>query len=172
MTYLKGFIGVITVLLFVILGVGALVPGEWSSERSVRVEAGADAIWPWIADLRQWDAWAPLGEVEGIFPGETRGVGAVREWDDAAWGEGVVTVREVDEGRRLVYDVAVDGGLSTTGTLTIDEAANASVVTWREDGDFGWNPLLRWFASGMDARQGAQLERGLTRLRDLIENPG
>jgi len=169
--YLKAFIAATTFFLIVFLAAGSLISGEWSSERSVTVQAPAPAVWPWIADLRQWDAWAPLGEVEGTFPGETRGVGAIREWDDAAWGEGVVTVREVEEGRRLVYDVSVDGGLSTTGTLTIEGSGETSTVTWREEGDFGWNPLLKWFASGMDARQGAQLEKGLQALRALIENP-
>lgn len=170
MKYLKGLVAAITLLLFLFLGAGALISGEWSSERSIRIEAEAEAVWPWIADLRQWDAWAPLGEVEGIFPAETRGVGATREWDDAAWGEGVVTVRDVEEGRRLVYDVAVDGGLSTTGTLTVEAGPEGSTVTWLEEGDFGWNPLLTWFASGMDVRQGAQLEQGLEKLRNLIES--
>lgn len=171
MKYLKGFIVAMTVFLIAFLAVGVWLPGEWSAERTVTIEAPPEIVWPWIADLRQWDAWAPLGEVEGTFPGATRGVGAVREWDDPAWGYGSVRVREVDEGRRLVYDVDVEGGLETTGTLSLDPggAAARTRVTWREEGSFGWNPLLSWFAMGMEARQGAQLELGLERLRTRVE---
>jgi len=169
MKYLKGFIVGMTLFLIAFLVAGFLVSSEWDAERTLVVNAPPAAVWPWISDLRRWDAWAPLGEVEGIFPGATTGVGAIREWDDAAWGEGVVTVREVEDGRRLVYDVAVDGGLSTRGTLTLRPEAPGTRVTWLEEGDFGWNPLLSFFAAGMDRRQGAQLEKGLRRLKQLIE---
>ncbi len=170
MTYLKGFIAAMTIFLLAFVGVGFALPGGWSAERAVTIEAAPAAVWPWLADLRQWDAWAPLGDVEGIFPGETQGPGAVREWDDPAWGHGSVTVREVDEGRRLVYDVGVEGGLQTTGTLVLEPigAGTRTRVTWREEGDFGWNPLLSWFAFGMEPRQGAQLELGLERLRERV----
>ncbi len=170
MKYIKGFIVTMSFFLLTMLGVGFLLPGEWEAERSVTIDATPAEVWPWLSDLRQWDAWAPLGEVEGIYPGETRGVGAVREWDDAAWGFGSVTIREVDETRRLVYDVAVEGGLETRGTLTVEPASASSTrVTWTEQGDFGWNPLLSWFALGMEPRQGAQLSEGLDALRERVE---
>jgi hypothetical protein len=168
--YLKGFIVAMTFFLIVFLAVGSVLSGEWRAERSVDISEPVAEIWPWIADLRRWDEWAPLGEVEGIFPGATTGPGAVREWDDPAWGFGSVTLREVREGEELVYDVRVEGGLATTGTLRIESAgAGSSRVTWREEGSFGWNPLLSWFAWGMETRQGAQLQRGLEQLRTLVE---
>jgi len=171
MTYLKGFIVAMSLFLIAMLGVGFLLPGDWEAERSVTVGATPDAVWPWISDLRQWDAWAPLGEVEGIYPGETRGVGAVREWDDPGWGYGSVEIREVDPGSRLVYDVVVEGGLETRGTLRVDQLSGSSGtrVTWSESGDFGWNPLLSWFALGMEPRQGAQLSQGLESLKQRVE---
>jgi len=173
MNYLKGFIVAMSLVLLTMLGVGFLLPGHWESERSVTIDAPPEAVWPWISDLRQWDAWAPVGEVEGIYPGETRGVGAVREWDDPAWGFGSVTIREVDEGGRITYDVAVEGGLETRGTLRLEPTLDASGtrVTWIERGDFGWNPLLSWFALGMEPRQGVQLAQGLDALRERVERP-
>jgi hypothetical protein len=170
MKYLKGFIVATTFFLLIFLSVGFVLSGEWRAERTVSIAAPAEVVWPMIADLRRWDDWAPLGEVEGIFPGATTGPGAVREWDDPAWGYGSVTIRELQEGRRLAYDVRVEGGLQTAGTLLLEASGAAETrVTWREEGDFGWNPLLSWFAWGMEARQGAQLERGLQQLRALAE---
>ena len=169
MRYLKGFIVAMTFFLVVFLAVGFVLPSDWRAERSVDVPASSERVWTLVSDLREWDAWAPLGEVEGLFPGATEGVGATREWDDRAWGSGSVTIREVVEGRSLVYDVRVEGGLETTGTITVETAgASTTRVTWREEGDFGWNPLLSWFAWGMEARQGAQLQTGLERLAELF----
>jgi hypothetical protein len=169
--YFKALVAGISVLLVLFLGVGFFVPSEWAAERSVTVDAPPEAIWPWLADLRQWDAWAPLGEVEATYPEGTRGVGARRVWDDAAWGSGEVTVTAVEEDRSLSYDVLVEGGLRTRGSLRLDVTERGTRVTWREEGDLGWNPLLTWFAAGMDTRQGAQLERGLRRLEQEIERP-
>ncbi len=171
MRYLKGFIVAMTFFLVIFLAIGFALPGDWQAERSVSIDAPPESVWPLVADLRHWDAWAPLGEVEGIFPGASTGPGAVREWNDRAWGSGSVTIREVVEGRRLIYDVGVEGGLSTTGTLELESiaASGATRVTWREEGNFGWNPLLSWFASGMETRQGAQLQRGLDRLSTVVE---
>lgn len=169
--FFKGLVAVITLLLVAFLGIGFFVPSEWSAERSVDVDAPADAVWPWLADLRQWDAWAPLGEVKATYPDGTRGVGARRVWDDAAWGSGEVTVTAMTESETLEYSVLVEGGLTTRGVLSLESSDRGTRVTWREEGDFGWNPLLTWFAAGMDSRQGAQLERGLRRLKQEIEQP-
>ncbi|MDT8368074.1 MAG: SRPBCC family protein [Longimicrobiales bacterium] len=170
MTYLKRFIVAIALFLIIFLAAGMLRSGEWTTARSRVIAASPEAIWPWISDLRRWDAWAPLGEVEGIFEAESSGVGAVRAWDDPAWGAGRVTIREVDPGRRLSYDVAVEGGLTATGRLTLEPIPDGggTRVRWIEEGDFGWNPLLTWFAPGMEKRQGAQLALGLERLRDRV----
>ena len=171
MRYLKGFIVAMTFFLIAFLAIGFALSGEWRAERSVTVAAPASAVWPLVADLRRWDEWAPLGEVEADYPGPTSGPGAVRAWDDRAWGSGSVTVVDVADGVRLVYDVEVDGGLATRGTIELAESAGGGPtrVTWREQGDFGWNPLLSWFAWGMETRQGAQLQRGLDRLRAAVE---
>ena len=65
----------------------------------------------------------------------------------------------------------MEGGLETHGTLRLDSAPSGTGtrVTWTEEGDFGWNPLLSWFALGMEPRQGAQLSIGLETLRTRVE---
>ncbi len=171
MRWMKLFISVVAVILLTMLVVGFLLPGEWTTTRSIEIEAPASEIWPRVEDLARWDEWAPIGDVEAELSSPSRGPGATRAWDDAAWGQGVVTVESVQPGREMVYRVAVeDGALTTTGTLSVDSIGSGSTrVSWTEAGDFGWNPLLSWFALGMEKRQGAQLAVGLERLRAEIE---
>lgn len=171
MKYMKAFISVTGVLLLVMLGIGFALPGDWSATRTIRIDAERTGVWPLIADLRRWNSWAPLGEVEAEFSEPSRGPGATREWDDAAWGQGVVTIRSATPPMELVYEVAVEGGaLRTIGTLQLESAGpETTTVTWTEEGDFGWNPLLSWFALGMEKRQGAQLDVGLRRLKQRVE---
>ena len=62
------------------------------------------------------------------------------------------------------YEVEVEGGAWVTGELRIQALGGVSRVTWREEGDFGRNPLMGYVARGMAKSQGAQLAEGLEKL--------
>jgi hypothetical protein len=154
-----------------VLGVGVALPGTWSAERSTVVGAPPDSVFAWIEAPRRWDRWTPWGGLESTFSGPDRGAGATRSWDDPFMGEGTFTITASERPRRLEYRVEVeDGAMVTRGAFTLDAAGPASTrVTWRESGDFGWNPLMGYAALNMDRIQGTELERGLVRLRLLAE---
>jgi hypothetical protein len=40
-------------------------------------------------------------------------------------------------------------------------------VTWREEGDLGWNPLMGYWALSMNRAQSQELAKGLDRLRSV-----
>lgn len=173
MKFMKIFISAMSVLLLVLLTVGALLSGEWTAMHAVDIDAPPEEIWPHVADLARWGEWAPIGEVEAELSNPSTGPGATRAWDDAAWGQGVVTILSASAPRELTYDVSVEeGSLQTTGTLALDARSDGTtLVTWTEAGNFGWNPLLAWFALGMEERQGAQLAVGLIKLKEVVEGP-
>ena len=61
-----------------------------------------------------------------------------------------------------------EGGASVTGELTIEAVEGESLVTWREEGDFGRNPLMGYVARGMSESQGTQMAEGLEKLRYIF----
>lgn len=150
---------------------GVLLPGTWAVERSRTVEAPAEAIFPYLDSPARWDAWTPWEEMESTFEGPRRGEGATRRWADDVYGTGTFTIVGSTEPRRVRYRVTVeDGAMRTDGELVLEPAGDSTVVTWRENGDFGWNPLMGYVALTMDRRQGEQLEGGLRRLASLVED--
>lgn len=154
-----------------VLGVGVALPGTWSAERTTVVGASPDSVFAWIEAPRRWDRWTAWGGLESTFSGPPRGAGATRSWDDPFMGEGTFAITGSERPRRLEYRVEVeDGAMVTRGTFMLEAAGPDSTrVTWRESGDFGWNPLMGYAALNMDRIQGAELERGLVRLRLLAE---
>lgn len=151
--------------------VGFILSGRWETERERVVAAGPDSVWSVVSDLSRWEGWSSLGEVEGTLSDPSDAVGAALSWDDPVWGQGELRITGIEAGRELRYEVAVDeGDIQTRGTIALYGAADGgTLVRWRESGDMGWNPLLAYFALGMERMQGQELQKALDRLEALLE---
>lgn len=150
--------------------VGFLLPGNWSTERTRTVEVSVDSAWSVVSDLARWGAWSSLGQVDAEISAPSTGVGATLSWDDPLWGAGTLRLTGVSDGRSLEYGVAVDeGDIQTRGVIRLRGDAARTEVAWEESGDMGWNPLLSYFALGMERMQGEELNKALDRLEVLLE---
>lgn len=169
MSALKGFISILAILLVAFVGVGFALPGSWSTERSRVVPLPADVVFVYLEDLSLWREWSSMGDVEGTLSDPATGAGATFAWDDPQWGEGVFTITAVTPLREVRYEVGVEGGsIRTVGRFELREGTGGTEILWREEGDFGWNPLLAYFALGMERMQGQELEKRLDRLEEVL----
>ena len=159
----KVFGGIAAVLVTLML-IGLVLPGTWTAEASIQIEAAPAEVFPFLNDLSRWDTWTNWGEIDSQLSDPSRGVGASRAWDDPNFGAGSVTITGSGSPTFVRYEVEVEGGASVTGELRILALGGASRVTWREEGDFGRNPLMGYVARGMAKSQGAQLAESLQKL--------
>ena len=160
--------GIVGGLLVTFMAVGFLLPGTWSAEVSVEVPVSPESIFPLLADLGRWDEWTQWAEVQSTLSEPSSGSGAVRSWDDPQYGSGSVTITESRPPELVRYRVRVGEGTEVIGTLEVEESPNGSVVTWREEGDFGRNPLMGYVARTMSDSQGRQLSENLDRLKNVV----
>lgn len=166
-------LGALAALLVLFLLGGILLPGTWAAQRSITIEAPPEVIYPYLDAPARWDEWTSWEDLESTFDGPERGEGASRRWGDDVYGSGAFTIMEATEARRVRYRVVVaEGAMRTDGELVLEPGPGGTVVTWREEGDFGWNPLMGYVALTMDRRQARQLEDGLRRLKALISSEG
>ena len=163
----KVFGGITTVLVTLML-IGLLLPGSWSAEASIRIEATPTEVFPFLNDLSRWDGWTNWGDIESELSDPPRSVGASRSWDDPNFGSGSVTITSSVAPTLVRYEVEIEGGASVSGELRIEALGGASRVTWREEGDLGRNPLMGYVARTMPESQGAQLAEGLEKLRYIF----
>ncbi len=163
-------LGVMALLLIGLLVLGFLLPSGWSVERSTTVEAQSEEIFPLLSSARAWTLWTPSPETGFEYFGPHEGEGSGRSWDDDLYGEGTFVITAVDSPREVRYEVEVEGGsIRIAGHMTLGPADDRRTrVTWREDGDFGWNPLLGYLARRMEDLQGSQLEQSLEALNRLV----
>lgn len=158
----------LSLLLALGLGVGLVLPGTWEARRSTVVAAPPDSVFEHLDVLERWKGWTPWSDVEVTTSGPSRGPGATMMWDDPFAGRGAFRIVTSRSPERMEYRVDVEGGLSVIGTFDLEPVAGGTRVSWTEQGDFGWNPLMSWAALTMGRVQGAQLEQGLVRLATVV----
>lgn len=163
-------LAVLAVFLILVLGVGVALPGTWNAQRELMIEAPPDSVFVHLDVLQRWERWSPWPAMEMARSGPARGEGATMVWDDPFAGDGTFSIVESVPPTRVAYRVEVEGGsMVTRGVFSLDATGNGTRVVWTEEGDFGWNPLMGYAALTMHRVQGAELERGLARLRAVVE---
>ena len=158
-------LGLAAAVLILFLAVGTALPGTWTVQRSIGIEASSAEIFALLSNLDRWEEWTPWPEVDLIRSGPSSGLGAQMSWDDPFAGDGVFRIVESEPDSLLRYHVAVEGGhITTDGTFHLQPTDGRTRVSWIETGDFGWNPLMAYAALTMNRTQGTELERGLAHL--------
>ena len=163
----KIFGGIGTVLVTLML-IGFALPGTWSAEASIEIEAAPAEVFPFLNDLSRWDSWTNWGDIESELSDPPRSAGASRSWDDPNLGSGSVTITSSVAPAFVRYEVQVGGSASVSGELRIEALGGVSRVTWREEGDLGRNPLMGYVARNMPESQGAQMAEDLEKLRYIF----
>lgn len=171
-----GFVATVAGALVLFLAVSVFLPSTWIVSRGALLEAEAQELFPLISDLEQWADWMFWPELGGLEQGASTGVGARRSWDDPGLGDGVLTLTEIEPGSRVAYAVVIEGGsINIIGQLRLEPVGSGTRpvtrVEWTEEGDFGWNPFLRYMALGMPRMQGAEMDKSLQRLKERVEAP-
>ena len=152
-------------LLFLFLAVGVALPGTWSAERTAVMDSSPDAVYALLETPGSWGAWTAWPEAGLEVEGPERGVGARLRWDDPELGDGTFEIVEATPVHTVGYEVEVQqGSMRTRGVLSLAAEGTGTRVTWREEGDFGWNPLMGYWARFMERVQGRELEKALERL--------
>ena len=175
MKILKKILIVLGVVILALLVVSQLLPSTYHAERSIVIAAKAEAIHPWINNLKKWPEWSAWTAAKDptlvyAYEGPEEGVGAISKWDAKKIGEGSMKLTESDPGKGLKFDLSFDHGkYLSTGTFAFEPAGDGTKVTWGMDGTVSRNPVDRFFSLLMDSMIGKDFEEGLVNLKKKVE---
>jgi len=148
--------------------VGYLLPGDWDAEASAQLQAPPEVVYSFLDSPAGWQRWTPWPESGVEHSGPERGAGASLAWNDPDLGSGSFTIAGATPPSGVTYSVLIDdGAIRAEGSVDVVAEDGGSRVTWREHGDFGWNPLMGYWALSMGRAQTDELNKGLDRLRTL-----
>jgi hypothetical protein len=150
----------------------------YTVERSATMAAPPERVYEQIVDFHRWTAWSPWEDVDPTmrrdYSGADAGVGAVYSWSgNRKAGAGRMTVVEATEPWRVGIDLAFDKPFKARNDTVFEIAPDGagSRVTWRMTGAKTLGVRVMSLVKSMDAMVGPDFEKGLARLRAVVEAP-
>ncbi len=164
-------VGALVVLLIVI---GFALPRAHSIDVVQEIDAHPATVFALISDFRRFALWAPLTEtdpnVQIVYSGNPRGVGATMTWQGAVVGSGTQTIvaSRPFEHVGLVMNPGEPGEARTWFDLA--PGTGTTIVRWSFERDHGFNIVGRYFASMLGGIVARDYRQGLHRLKELAES--
>ena len=175
MKYLKMSLMVIGGLLAVLVVVGLLLPNTAHVERKISIQANPEKIFPYLNGYKTFNLWSPWAGIDPntfyIYEGPTTGIGAKMSWSskhpDVGKGSQIITKTETNKRVEINLDFMEQGQATTYYELK--PQGQQTEVVWGFDTHFGWDLFARYFGLMIEQFIGPQYEKGLSKLKTLVE---
>jgi len=169
--------GLLALLVLLVLG-GLLLPSSARIQRTVVIQAPPAAVFEVVNSFKRFNDWSPWYDLDPaakyVYSGPEQGVGARFEWTSKKpeVGEGSQQIIESKpyQSVRTRLDFGPQGTAETE--VAIVPVEQGSEVTWSFESQFGYNLMQRYFGLMYDGWIGADYEKGLGKLKTLLEADG
>jgi effector-binding domain-containing protein len=175
MRWLKLILAFLLVLVLAFFLGAYLLPGRIELERRIDIDRPAATVFAVIDNLARFNEWSPWFDLDPAakyrFEGPSSGPGAIMHWAGSnAVGTGTLRILDSQSPSRVDTQVVFDGfGEPAAAVFGIEPLSTmASRVTWSFSTDLT-GPLARWFGLLMPGYIGKDYERGLQKLKALVE---
>lgn len=173
---LKILVAVLLVLAVGFFLVAYLLPDRVRIERQISIDRPAGQVFAVVNDLRRFNDWSPWFDLdpEATYrhEGAEHGAGAKLHWSgNEQAGSGTLSIIGSEAPRRVATEINFEGfPVPAQAELLIEpEGVSSSRVTWTFDTALQ-GPLARWFGLLMPRYIGADYEKGLARLKSVVED--
>ena len=168
-------IGIILLLIVVLLGVAiAVLPSKAHVERSIVINSKPTAVYSQLVSMKKFNQWSPWAEIdpktEYVYEGPDSGVGSKMNWksDHKDVGTGSQWIVEAIPDQLIKSKILfADFDEPSEATLILEPQGENTEVTWAFDSDF--SGIWKLFALMMDGELGPYYERGLAKLKNVVE---
>ncbi|WP_323122111.1 SRPBCC family protein [Burkholderia alba] len=159
----------------VLLLYAAARPDSFRVERSVRIRATPEQIFPYIVDLRRFNTWNPFARKDPALSGQygavTVGNGASYAWTSDRIGSGRMEITGFDQPSQVTMklDFLKPFEAHNVAEFTLRPDGDATVVTWAMHGQSPYLGRLVQVFFSMDKMVGGDFEAGLGNLKALAQ---
>ena len=174
MRILKALFITVAVVVIALVAIAFFLPKTSHVERSTLINRPASQVFGVLNDLHRFSAWSPWFDLDPAakytFSGPAAGVGAKFTWvgnKDVGSGSQEIVATKPDESLKMQLDFGDMG--RPTAEFFLVPVGSGTRVTWTLDQSFEGSLVGRYFGLMMDSMVGKDYERGLAKLKTLIE---
>jgi uncharacterized protein YndB with AHSA1/START domain len=170
-------------LLLVVLGIVSIIvaramfiPGSFSVQRSITVQAPPEKIFPLLNDFQHVNQWSPWQQLDTAMASQistpSAGPGAVYEWrGNSRAGSGRMEILDsrAPSRVRVKLDFLAPFESHNIADYTLTPTGTGTTVTWEMHGPSTFLSKVMQVFTSMDDLVGGDFERGLASLKAIAE---
>ncbi|TAL04205.1 MAG: polyketide cyclase [Rhodospirillaceae bacterium] len=168
--------GFAVILIAAILAYTATKPSTFRVQRSARINASPEKIFPLINDFHSWVSWSPYEnrdpDMRRTYGTITGGKGATYAWDgnkNVGQGSMEIVVASPPSNLTIKLDFMKPFEAHNTAEFTLEPVGDSTVVTWAMDGPQPYVAKVMSLFFNMDKMIGKDFEAGLANLKTAVE---
>ena len=162
-------------ILFIVVIAGQ--PANFAVVRATNIFAPPEKIFPYVNDLRKWEAWSPWAKLDpnskSTFEGPATGTGAAMAWvGNRKVGEGKMTITDSQPGQTISFRLDFQKPMKATNVaeFTFRPVNRGTELTWAMTGKNSLMGKIFGLFINCDKMVGGQFENGLANLKAVVEN--
>ena len=175
MRFLKGLLTLIALLVVALVAIAFFLPKTSHVERSVTIDRPPSEIFGVLDNFHRFSAWSPWFDLDPnakyTFSGPPTGVGTKLTWvgnKDVGSGSQEIIEAKANESLKLQLDFGDMG--RPVAEFHLSPSGEGTKVTWTLDQSFEGSLVGRYFGLMMDSMVGKDYEKGLAKLKALVES--
>lgn len=174
MRYLKSILLALLLTIVILGGIGYFLKSEYKVERSILIQSPADTLFSYLNNLEHWQKWTVWNkEKDASFKFQKltfeAGKGAKVGWHGEYTEPVTVEITESQPGKMIQFKYTQEDAFPGKGLLRLDSQGKSTKVTWRMEGNTGWNVAERYFLFFMEKFLESDMEEGLKGLKKMSE---
>ena len=173
-TVLKWIIWLAVAVIVVFVGGGYVLPGEAVVQRQIVIAAAPENVFAVIGNLKRFNEWSPWAELDPNtqykFEGPETGAGQKMSWtsNHPDVGNGSQTITALEENKRMTTELDFGDMGKAVASMELAPVGGGTGVTWGFKTELK-GAMERWFGLLFDRWIGADYEKGLAKLKALVE---
>ena len=164
---------IVVAVIAVILILAAMKPDIFSIQRTRRIDATPEKVFPLINDVQEFIKWSPFEKdpnMKRTFRGPSAGPGMIYEFEgNRNVGAGFVELKESHPVSKIVMRLVMTRPFAADNTVvfTLAPAAGGTDVTWQMSGKQPFMAKVMSTVINCDKMVGGEFDKGLSSLNAL-----
>jgi effector-binding domain-containing protein len=175
MRFLRNLLVALAAIVMLLVAIGFFFPDATHVQRSITIARPPSQVFAVLNGYRRFNDWSPWAgmdpQAKYTYAGPAAGVGAKFAWSgnkDVGSGSQEIVESKPSELIRTALDFGDMG--KAMATFRLAPAGDGTLVTWSLDVGAGGKLVGRYFNLLMDHMIGPDYEKGLGRLKTLVES--